>query len=396
MWLLNLTEKLLNKEVVDLWSYNYTISPNELYHHGIKGMKWGRRRFTNKDGSLTALGMQRYDKGNGSKAQSHRDNLELKYSKMGMSKAAARKEADKTIKTQRILIAAGALTLTAAAAFAGRKIAHEFVDTTIRSGKTFKRVTKSAIQNMDHNFYATDKALDNLKYRGMYGGGQLGGRGIMDTIFGQIKLDPEDTPKIYNHTLEVTSKIKKASPNSARKVFKDLVDSGQIEGYANLNDKKHLREAYDTFNKGLVGRGKEADAFYRELKKRGYNAIDDVNDRKYSGYNSKNPIIFFGAKDKVKVKNTDTLSKDSLNRDYDKAQKVVVAENIARAMATDKAYVTSAALNGGLTTTAMIYGSRTKSKVNSLHNSGLTNAEIAKRLNIPASSVSKILNKKKK
>lgn len=102
------------------------------------------------------------------------------------------------------------------------------------------------------------------------------------------------------------------------------------------------------------------------------------------------------AKDKVKVKNTDTLSKDSLNRDYDKAQKVVIAENIARAMATDKGYVTSAALNGGLTTTAMIYGSRTKSKVNSLHNSGLTNAEIAKRLNIPASSVSKILNKKKK
>ena len=44
------------KGVIEL-SYRYT---DELYHHGIKGQKWGVRRFQNKDGSLTPAGKERY------------------------------------------------------------------------------------------------------------------------------------------------------------------------------------------------------------------------------------------------------------------------------------------------------------------------------------------------
>ena len=36
------------------------VTNGELYHHGIKGQKWGVRRYQNPDGSLTEAGLKRY------------------------------------------------------------------------------------------------------------------------------------------------------------------------------------------------------------------------------------------------------------------------------------------------------------------------------------------------
>lgn len=328
---------------------NYTYSP-ELYHHGIKGMRWGVRRFETKGGRLTSAGKKRYadsssgsnpNKGSKSSSSSttksnHRQKLEAKYQKQGMSAKQAAMAADRRIKTEKVLAVTAGLTLAAAGAYVAKNQIRDRTDHIIKSGTKLQVIGTNPNKNFDKAFYAAYNKGDKQRYGGLLAKQQSAG--------GLLRRD------VHKTTLDVTKDVKVASKKKSAEVFSDLYKNDpefrrvfkestkQFEGAGvakrdsmvkkamknidHMTDKQLMKEGYDAFNLGLVDHSPERNAinkkFYDKLKEQGYHGIMDINDQKYSGYKSKAPVILFDKADRINVSNVKKMTDKEIDKNLNK------------------------------------------------------------------------------
>lgn len=306
-------------------SWGDVLMSNSLQHHGIKGQKWGVRRYQYSDGTLTPAGKKRY-------------SGDVSPTSMKIGEAVGKLKTNVTGK--------------------------QYVDGYLKSGTALARI-QTARNFEKFAFYATYTKHDTDEYLGLFGKNLVSrakreakkaeeaaaaSGSKADTEAAKTLRERADNMKVYQLKLSATKKLKIPSDENASDITTKLLKEDEFKKNlaASLEDSKQKMPrpqqqilfnqaqkaltkdpskmtsaekvaVYKAFNLSLVNHNKQEiaaqDRFYGELKKKGYNALLDYNDKEFSSYHAKRPVIVFDT-DSVKLQSVTEANPKVVNQMY--------------------------------------------------------------------------------
>lgn len=249
---------------------NYIVANGELYHYGVLGMKWGVRRYQNKDGTLK--------------------------------------------KHDRIVLKKGSEV---------QRISKSTSET--NKGRTYVSFTE-----LDNLKYECDAGTDGLYWTANYNPNKPGDPNYNNRGFKiKLKVTNDIIAPSYNETVDAF--IKTVSNKPIKQLVEEIYGRKEDKKYSKKEYKKKTKEfikamkhltveeardkAYLAYSQSLMTSEKNQKEFFGELKKRGYNAVVDHNDAR-SGYVDAPLIVFERSNNLKQVSATAITERDQERAEY--------------------------------------------------------------------------------
>lgn len=350
----------------------YSTNDYRLYieHHGIKGMKWGVRRWQDQNGRYNAAGRARYGFGDGRTYTGVKGSAGSSKASSGSSSSASTSSKPASSIGDRARSLADRVRNTSLSDAKKYVETYAFgkntVDTYLKANVTLSRIqSNDTFENFA--FYATYKKHDVNEYAGLFGKNLMNRANAAakqaekaakksgseeDLANAKALREKADSMQIYQMKINATKKLKVPSDENAGNVVGDLLkdddfrenlsksidhakqimrrptqqalftDAQSIMKKRGALTSQEHQTLYKALNLTLTNHESYEIAaqnkFYGALKKKGYSALVDINDKEYSSYHAHRPMIIFDT-DSVKLQSATQMDPkriERLNRIY--------------------------------------------------------------------------------